>query len=166
MNKLHLLLTCFAVACLTSSCGPEKPEIVTESQSPAAPAAQATEGWLTDFDAAKKQASESNKLVLINFTGSDWCPPCIMLRREVFSRPEFAEYARQHLVLLEVDFPRRKTQSRELVIANQQLLRQFGVEGFPTIVVVNAEGKTVGALGYMPGGAERFIGELEKIRAL
>jgi thioredoxin-related protein len=167
-KTLHLLIAGVAFVGLTSGCGPQQPEIITEGQEAFATSAEAGagEGWLTDYEQAKKQAGETNKLVLINFTGSDWCPPCIMLKRQVFSQPEFNEYAERNLVLLEIDFPRRKPQSKEQAFANQQLARRFGIDGFPTIVVLNATGKVVGQLGYMSGGPERFIGELEKLRAL
>ena len=119
--------------------------------------------WLTDYDQAKKQAKDSHKLLLIDFTGSDWCGWCIRLRREVFSKPEFQEYARKNLVLMEVDFPMRKEQEKNLRMQNQNLAQQYNVAGFPTIVVLNGEGKKVGELGYMEGGPTAFISELEKL---
>ena len=119
--------------------------------------------WLTDYERAKLEAKESHKLLLVDFTGSDWCGWCIRLRREVFSQPEFQEYAKKNLVLLEIDFPRAKEQSRDLRTQNQNLAMQYNIAGFPTIVVLNGEGKQVGVLGYMPGGASAFIAELEKL---
>lgn len=121
--------------------------------------------WLTDFDAARTQARAENRMLLINFTGSDWCPPCLMLHREVFSQPEFAEYAARHLVLLEVDFPRTKEQTGAQKAANEKLAERFGIYGFPTVIVLDPRGKKVGELGYMPGGPEAFIAALEKLRA-
>lgn len=121
--------------------------------------------WLTDFDAARTQARTENKMLLINFTGSDWCPPCLMLHREVFSQPEFAEYAARHLVLLEVDFPRTKELTGAQKAANEKLAERFGIYGFPTIIVLDPSGKKVGELGYMRGGPKAFIAALEKLRA-
>ena len=126
--------------------------------------ARADVSWLTDYERAKQEAKESHKLLLVDFTGSDWCGWCIRLRREVFSQPEFQEYAKKNLVLLEIDFPRAKEQSRDLRTQNQNLAMQYNIAGFPTIVVLNGEGKQVGVLGYMPGGASAFISELEKLR--
>lgn len=120
--------------------------------------------WLTDLEKAQTQARAKNKMLLINFTGSDWCPPCIMLHRQVFSQPEFADYAAKNLVLLEVDFPRTKEQSAEQKAANQKLAESFGIYGFPTLIVLNAAGKKIGELGYMRGGPKAFIAELEKLR--
>ena len=126
--------------------------------------AHAELSWLTDYEQAKKQAKETHKLLLIDFTGSDWCGWCIRLRKEVFSKPEFQEYARKNLILMEVDFPMRKEQTKDLRMQNQNLAEQYNVAGFPTIVVLNGEGKQVGQLGYMEGGPTAFISELEKLR--
>ena len=121
--------------------------------------------WLTDYKQAQQQAKANKKLLLINFTGSDWCGFCIVMDREVFSRPQFKDYANKNLVLMEVDFPRRKAQPPSLKFQNEQLAQKFGVEGFPTIVVLNSDGKAVGALGYTPGlKAESFIAQLERLR--
>ena len=121
-------------------------------------------GWLTDFKQAQAEAKANNKLMLVDFTGSDWCGWCIKLDKEVFAKPEFQEYAKKNLVLMEVDFPRRKTLSAEQKIQNQELAARHGVQGFPTIVVLDAEGKQIAELGYTPGGAAAFIAELDKLR--
>jgi protein disulfide-isomerase len=127
--------------------------------SPAAGAA----AWLTDFAAAQAQAKAENKLVLINFTGSDWCGWCIRLKKEVFAKPEFDAYAAENLVLLEIDFPRKKPLSAAQRKANQKLAEQYNVEGYPTIIVLSPEGKVAGKLGYRPGGTRAFLGELQKL---
>lgn len=126
--------------------------------------ARADISWLTDYQQAQQQAKANHKLLLLDFTGSDWCGWCMRLRKEVFSKPEFQEYANKNLVLMEVDFPREKEQTRDVQLQNQNLAQRFGVEGFPTIVVLNGEGKIIGALGYMQGGAAAFISELERLR--
>ena len=120
--------------------------------------------WLTDYEKAKRQAKADHKMLLLDFTGSDWCGWCMLLRKEVFSKPEFHEYANKNLVLMEVDFPRAKEQSKDVRLQNENLAQQYGIGGFPTILVLNAEGKVVGALGYIQGGAAAFISELEKLR--
>lgn len=125
--------------------------------------------WLTDYQKAQEQAKADHKLLFINFTGSDWCGFCILLDRQVFSKPEFKDYASKNLVLLEVDFPRMggprwKAQSDAQRKQNEQLAAKYQIFGFPTIVVLNGEGKIVGELGYMEGGAQPFISELEKLR--
>src|SRR5713101_3348515 len=117
--------------------------------------------WLTDVPKAVEKAKSENKLVMLDFTGSDWCGWCIKLHKEVFSTAEFAKYAKENLVLVEVDFPRRKQLSAELKKANEALQEKYKIEGFPTIVVLNREGNKVGELGYM-NSPKAFIGELEK----
>src|SRR5262245_677350 len=109
--------------------------------------------WGTDLPAALAQAKKDGKVVLMDFTGSDWCGWCKKLDKEVFSTPEFAEYAKKNLVLVEVDFPANKKQSAELQKANEALKNKYGAEGFPTIVVVSGDGKQLWKqVGYMAGG--------------
>lgn len=100
----------------------------------------------------------------MDFTGSDWCGWCIRLNREVFSRPEFKDYATKNLVLMEVDFPQRKQLAGSVKQQNEELAQHYQIQGFPTIVVLNSDGKKVGELGYMEGGPEAFIAQLEKLR--
>ncbi len=126
--------------------------------------AWAEPSWETDYRKAQEQAKTGNKLVLLDFTGSDWCGWCIKLDREVFSKPEFKDYANKNLVLVEIDFPRAKAQAGSLKKQNEELASQYGIQGFPTIVVLNGQGKKVGELGYMEGGPSAFIAELEKLR--
>ena len=121
-------------------------------------------GWQTDFKKAQEEAKSNQKLVLLDFTGSDWCGWCIRLDKEVFSKPEFQEYASKNLVLVEIDFPRGKELSETERKQNEELARRFGIQGFPTIVVLNGEGKKVGELGYMPGGPSAFLSQLETLR--
>ena len=126
--------------------------------------ASAKPGWLTDFKQAKEEASAKKKLILVDFTGSDWCGWCIKLEREVFAKPEFQDYAKENLVLLEIDFPRRKEQPADQKVQNQELADRFQIQGFPTIIVLDGDGKKVGELGYTPGGPAAFIAELDKLR--
>jgi thioredoxin-related protein len=120
--------------------------------------------WLTDLPKAQAQAKKENKLVMMDFTGSDWCGWCIKLHNEVFSKPEFAEYAKKNLVLVQVDFPRKKEQTTELKAANEALQEKYKIQGYPTIIVLNGEGKKAGELGYQPGGPKAFIAELDKLK--
>ena len=119
--------------------------------------------WLTDYDEALSKAKSENKMVLLDFTGSDWCGWCIKLDKEIFSQKEFKSYAAENLILVELDFPRRKKIPRETQEQNKELQMKYGIRGFPTIIVLNSEGKKVGQLGYMAGGPEAFVSELEKL---
>lgn len=127
-------------------------------------AAPASAQWLTDYDAALRQAKKEKKLLLLNFTGSDWCGWCIKLKKEVFDTDEFKKYAAQNLVLVEADFPESKPQPRALKKQNEALLDKYKVEGFPTLVVIAPEGKALGGLGYVDGGPAAFIEELRKFK--
>ena len=127
--------------------------------------ARAESDWLNDYTKAQEQAKAGNKILLLNFTGSDWCGWCIRFDKEVFSQPQFKEYARHNLVLVELDFPRAKAQSAELRKQNRQLAMQYEVVGFPTIIAVNSDGQKLWQYeGYFPGGPDAFIEELQKLR--
>ncbi len=120
--------------------------------------------WQTDLPKAQTQAKTEKKLVMLDFTGSDWCGWCIKLNKEVFSQPAFAEYAKKNLVAVEVDFPRKKKLSAAQKQANDALARKYDIQGYPTIIVLDSEGKKVGELSYMPGGPKAFIAALEKLK--
>ncbi len=114
--------------------------------------------WRTDAAEALRVAGEKEQILLMNFTGSDWCPPCIQLKKDVFSTEKFQDYAKENIVLLELDFPRGEKQSDELRRQNQALQQRFRIEGYPTLIVVGPDGKEIKRhVGYMPGGPEAFI---------
>ena len=118
--------------------------------------------WLTDLPKAEAQAKAENKIVLMDFTGSDWCGWCIKFKKEVLDTPEFQEYAAKNVVLVEVDFPNKKEQSADLKKANKALEKQYKVNGFPTLVVLDKNGKEIGRqVGYAKGGPKAFIEKLE-----
>jgi thioredoxin-related protein len=120
--------------------------------------------WLTDLPKAQAQAKAEKKLIMLDFTGSDWCGWCIKLNKEVFSKPEFQEYATKNLVLVEVDFPHGKQQTEELKKANQKLQQKYSIRGYPTIIVLNSDGGKAGELNYMPGGPKPFIAKLDELK--
>jgi len=118
--------------------------------------------WGTDLPTALNQARSEHKMVLLDFTGSDWCPWCIKFDHEVLSTGKFASYAQSKLVLVLVDFPRTSPQSDLLKRANRELAKRFGVDGYPTYVLLNDAGKELGRqVGYAEGGPDAFIAELE-----
>jgi thioredoxin-related protein len=116
--------------------------------------------WQTDFEAAKTKAKAEKKLLLVDFTGSDWCGWCKKLVAEVFSKEEFKKEAPKKFVLVELDFPQSKKQSDELKKQNKKLLEQYKVQGYPTILVLDAEGQVVAKTGYQAGGAEKYVKHL------
>jgi len=119
-------------------------------------------GWLTDYEAAKAQAKAENKPIFINFTGTDWCGWCIKLEKEVFSKKEFQDYAKEHLVLMEVDFPRKKELPAEVKAQNKKLDKEFKIEGYPTLFLLDADGKKLsGDVGYREGGSAAYVEHLK-----
>jgi len=127
--------------------------------------ARAESGWLDDYKKAQQEAKASNKFLLLDFTGSDWCGWCKKFDKEILSQSVFEDYARENLVLVELDFPRAKPQSPELRKQNQELADQYQVQGFPTIVVLNGDGQKLWQYdGYFPDGPAAFIAQLEKLR--
>ena len=125
----------------------------------------AADGWMTDFAAAQAKARAENKPLLVDFTGSDWCGWCIRLDEEVFSQSAFQAYAAAELVLVEIDFPRRKTLSAELKAQNEALAQQYGIRGFPTILLLSPEGELIEKTGYRRGGPESYVAHLKEILA-
>lgn len=121
--------------------------------------------WLTDFEAAKKAAAEKKLPILADFSGSDWCGWCIRLDREVFSQKEFKEFARDNLILFLADFPRKKTQDEKIKKQNAALMKKYEVEGFPTVLIMDAEGKVLARTGYEQGGAAAYVEHLKKLIA-
>lgn len=125
----------------------------------------ADSAWLTDLPAAQAQAKAENKIVLMDFTGSDWCPWCIKFRKEVLDTDEFQAYAAKNVVQVELDYPNKKKQSAELKKANADLKDKYNIDGFPTLVVLDQSGKEIGRqVGYLDGGPKAFIAELEKYK--
>lgn len=125
----------------------------------------AAAGWGDDYEKAMAQAKAEKKNVLLDFTGSDWCGWCIRLNDEVFSKEEFKKYAKDNLVLVEVDFPQGKRLPKKVKEQNDKLQKDHGVRGFPTIVVLDPEGKKLGQLGYMEGGPKNFIAKLDELKS-
>jgi len=125
--------------------------------------AGASVDWMVDFQKAKSIAMKEGKPMLLDFTGSDWCGWCIKLKKEVFSKPAFKDYAADELVLVELDFPRSKPQSPEIKEQNEALAKRYKVRGFPTIILLSPEGELIGETGYRRGGAEGYVEHLTEL---
>ena len=121
--------------------------------------------WHEDLKEAVTISQKENKPLMLFFTGSDWCGWCIRLQKEVFFKPEFTKWAAANVVLVELDFPRKKAQSQELRAQNAQLQQQFQVRGYPTIWFVKADKNSsgqvnlsqLGRTGYVKGGPAAWI---------
>jgi protein disulfide-isomerase len=121
--------------------------------------------WGTDLKAAKTEAANSKLPIIMDFTGSDWCGWCVRLKKEVFSTPEFSAWAKDKAVLLELDFPQAKAQTPAVKAQNEALQQEFQIQGYPTIVITDAQGKELGRLGYMKGGPGAWTAAADKIIA-
>lgn len=121
--------------------------------------------WSEDWTAAAQEALQNQKMILLNFSGSDWCGWCKRLDAEVFSQPAYEQFASSNLVSVLVDFPRAKKQPPALKERNQRLASHFQVQGFPTLLLFTPEGDMIGELGYMPGGPAPFIQSIQKAKA-
>lgn len=120
--------------------------------------------WLDDLEAAKAQAVKDGKDLLLNFTGSDWCPWCIKLKKEVFGSEAFKKEGPKYFVLVELDFPRQKAQAEKLKQQNEKLRSDFGVETFPTLLLTDAKGLPYARTGYQEGGPEKYLEHLAALR--
>ena len=119
--------------------------------------------WLTDFEKAKVIAKKEHKPIIMLFTGSDWCPPCKAMHNELFPNPEFVNLAKK-VVLVMVDFPRRKPMSMEQRRKNQMLASKFHRGGVPTFVAITPDEEVLGKMtGYAFGHPERDIDFFKEI---
>lgn len=112
--------------------------------------------WYTDWDKASAASKKSGKPILVDFTGSDWCHWCIKLKEEVFDTSAFQTWAKENVVLLEIDFPRGTPQSKDIKAKNTALAKKYQVQGFPTVIFANADGDTLGRYGYDKGGPSNW----------
>jgi thioredoxin-related protein len=125
-------------------------------------AAHAGEAWNTDFQAAQAAAKKDGKPILIDFTGSDWCGWCIKMKKESLDKTAFKDFAQKELVLVEADFPNSKPQTAEVKAQNEALKKKYKVNGFPTFVLINADGKELGRQeGYLEGGPDAFTSAIK-----
>lgn len=117
--------------------------------------------WLTNLPQALEKAKTEKKLVLMDFTGSDWCPPCMALHKNVLTSKAFEDYADKNLVLVLVDFPKKTDLPVKLKEANEALAKEFSVDAFPTVILLDTDKKelkkTVGYGGEKP---DEFIAGL------
>ncbi|MES2748007.1 MAG: thioredoxin family protein [Bacteroidota bacterium] len=127
--------------------------------------------WHTDLKKASEIARQEQKPLFLFFTGSDWCGWCIRLQNEVFKTPEFAKWAKEKAVLVELDFPRRTPQSNEIKLQNNEMQQLFAVQGYPTVwfvkPTITADGKSnfeqIGKSGYLAGGPSAWLASADQI---
>lgn len=156
MKKMLLIAitAVFSGICATVSAAPADSKTVKKPAEPV---------WFTSMSQAQEAARKEKKVIFVDFTGSDWCPWCVRLHDEVLNQPAFKEYAAKNLVLLLVDFPRDKVQTKEQKEANNALAQKYGIRGFPTILILNSDGKVLAKTGYRRGGASAYVNHLKNI---
>ena len=172
MNKNLIVGLAFTSLFIGASLAAEAQRLETPAAGNAPPATRQPTStqpvWLADLPKALTQAKAEGKSVLLFFHGSDWCPTCMEMQRQVFDSPEFAQYARRALVLVDVDFPEKKTQSDEVKRANLALKARFNFSdelggGYPTLVLLNEAGGTVfQETGYAGGGPAEVLPKLQR----
>ena len=123
--------------------------------------------WLLDFEKAKKVAQDDHKYILLNFSGSDWCGPCIQLHKEIFDNEIFGQFAKEHLVLVNADFPRLKkhTLSKEQQKKNDKLAETYNKKGvFPLTILLDSEGRSLYSWEGRPElSADQFTTQIQNL---
>lgn len=145
------------LACLMASC------VLAQSWVKKDKEPEKTKGWLDSFEQAKKEAAAFKQPIFAFFTGSDWCGWCIKLRKEALDTKAFETFAADNLILFEADFPRGKKLPEKVKRQNGELADQYGVRGYPTVYLLDAEGKKLGTTGYQEGGAEAYVKHLKEL---
>lgn len=151
----------FAAVLAVFAADPKKP-----SKSPASATGAEMGAWTQDFDAASALAKEKGVPLLVNFTGSDWCPWCILMEKQVFSTDKWGEWAKEHVAMAFIDFPNDKTRvPMGYVSRNRDLSEKYGIEGFPTYILLSSDGeKVLGQLGASRDATpEKFIKQVERL---
>ncbi len=139
----------------------------TTNAKPDKPLLIADDAWTQDFDGALKKAAAEKKDLLINFTGSDWCPWCIRLEQEVFGKDEFRKAAGQSFVLVKIDFPQDAAKAgltQAMQARNQKLQERYGIQGYPTILLTDSHGRPYAQTAYKEGGHEKYLDHLTTLQ--
>jgi thiol-disulfide isomerase/thioredoxin len=156
MKKTAVSLTLTLGLAVLAGCNDCPPSVAAD------PSAPLTNSAPIDFAAELAHAKAQNKLVLLDFTGSDWCPPCMELHKTILTQPEFLNYAKSNLIFLTVDFPKKVKLPPATAATNEFLAEKFEVEGFPTLILVNGDGKVVWQnLGLPDGGPGEVVAQIE-----
>ena len=167
--KLFAISLFLAVAGIGAHAMSKAPKASVAPQ-PAAPAAQQQDEqslWLNNFETAKERATAQGKDILIDFSGSDWCGWCIKLNKEVFDTPAFKTAAPQRFILMEADFPRDESKVPPDVARQNAALRDaFNVRGYPTVLLLDAQGRPYAQTGYRDGGPAAYLAYLEQLQTI
>ena len=121
--------------------------------------------WQVSFEKALEESASTGKPILADFTGSDWCVFCTRLKNEVFDQTEFKTWAEQNVVLLELDYPRKSTQSLDIKNQNADLAKRYQIESYPTVLFIDSSGQEIGRTGYIKGGPASWLPAADAILA-
>ena len=115
-------------------------------------------GWMTNLEDAMKLSEQSGKPILLEFAGSNWCVPCIILKKNVFSKKVFVDFAKKNLILVLIDFPDPSNLTEKQKVYNQKLYIKYKAQGFPTVLLLDSKGKILSrTTGYGEEDAPRYI---------
>lgn len=124
--------------------------------------------WLNNLDKAEQIAKTEHKLILLNFSGSDWCIPCMKLRADIFNADAFMDYAKDNLILVNADFPRKKKNElpKEQQKENDALAAKYNPEGkFPFTILLDSNGNKLKVWdGYYSQGPDSFVDEITAVK--
>jgi len=151
-RMVSVVLVCLATVCVQAQSWQAKDK-----------APEKTKGWTDDFEAANKEAAAFKQPIFAFFTGSDWCGWCMKLRSESLDTKAFEKFAADNLILLELDFPREKKISDKVKKQNAGLAAKYGISGYPTVFLLDAEGKELGKTGYQAGGGEAYVKHVKEL---
>ena len=153
--KIRTLICLAAVAAMVAGC--------TQAHDPSGHSSTYDANWGTNLEAALTKAKEGEKWVFVDFTGSDWCPPCMALHDKVLIQEAFLNYAKENLELVVMDFPNNKPMAEAQRAYNEGLAKKYSVDGYPTVIVFDAEGKELHReVGYSGADADGYVAALEK----
>ncbi len=145
---------------LTAVCGTVA---VSNARASTTQEASATLAWRTDFEQAQKDALAQNKPLFVYFTGSDWCPWCKKMDAQILSTPEFQKALSDKLIFVKVDFPRNTKLDPALEAQNKRLSKTYEIQGFPTAILLDPNGKRIEKLGFENGGGAAYAKKVEGI---
>ncbi len=151
--KFYILLTTLIAAFGSVHCAEAQAETQVVSQI----------NWTTNFDAAKKQAQAESKPMFVYFTGSDWCPWCIKMDSQILSTPEFQQALAQKMIFVKVDFPRKSPQDQATKDQNQKLSNEFGIQGFPSVIILDSKGQKIEKMGFQSGGGANYAKKVQDV---
>lgn len=123
--------------------------------------------WKTSLEEAKSEASKESKNIILVFSGSDWCAPCIKLEKSIWQSEEFKNASDENWILVKADFPKKKANAllEEQQKENNKLAEKYNPEGsFPKVVILNYEGKVLGIMGYEKITPEQYVSKLKSFK--